>query len=100
MEKKMKKVLIVCATSIATSSAIAIQLKNFCQKNGIAVEVQQAKGQDYYAKGNKFTEGFDLVITTINPLKDPNVPTILGVSLITGLGEEETYKKIKEVLSK
>ena len=94
----MKKVLIVCATSIATSTAVAMKIKDFCHQNNISVEVKQAKGQDYYAKGNSFTEGFDLVITTITPIDNPKTPTLHGSPLITGLGEKELLDEILEIL--
>lgn len=96
----MKKVLIICATSIATSTAVAMKIKDFCHKENISVEVKQAKGQDYYAKGNSFTEGYDLVITTITPIDNPTVPTLHGSPLITGIGEEELLSAILEILSK
>ncbi len=96
----MKKVLVICATSIATSTAVAMKIKDFCHNNQIPVEVKQAKGQDYYAKGNAFTEGYDLVVTTITPINDPKTPTVHGAPLITGLGEEELLKQIISILKR
>ena len=96
----MKKVLIICATSIATSTAVAMKVRDICKANSINVDVQQAKGQEYYAKGNKFTEGYDLVIATITPLSNPKTPTLHGSPLITGINEEELVTKILEILKK
>ena len=94
----MKKILIICATSIATSTAVAMKIKEICKANDIKVEIKQAKGQDYYAKGNKFTEGYDLVITTVTPISNPKTPTLHGSPLITGVGEEDLISNVLKIL--
>lgn len=94
----MKKVLVICATSIATSTAVAMKIKDICKANSINVEVKQAKGQEYYSRGNKFTEGYDLVLTTVAPISNPKTPTLHGSPLITGIGEEELIVKIIDIL--
>ena len=97
MEKKYR-ILILCATSIATSTAIAEKLKEAFRDSGLNVEITQGKGADYIPQAATLHEKFDLVISTVDFPKDVKVNVVNGVPFITGIGEQEVIKKIFEIL--
>lgn len=89
-----KKVLVLCATSIATSTAIVQKVKELCREKNITVSITQAKGGDHIPLGPKLGDGFDLIITTVTLPHGVQTPVINGVPLITGIGEEKALADI------
>ena len=92
-----KKVYTVCGSGIATSVMCAKKVEKYCKDNGIEVEVTPISfGQ---LSGNNIEAD---VIVSVNPkLKlKTDIPIISGVTLLTGIGQEETLKSIVAVLKK
>jgi PTS system galactitol-specific IIB component len=98
--KKKCKILILCATSVATSTAIAYRLEEVFEKEGLNVEIVQGTGSDYIPRSENLHNEFDLVIPTIEFPKNCKIPVINGVPFITGIGEDEAIQAILSILKK
>lgn len=89
-----KNVLFVCATGIATSTAVTEKVVEHCSENGITFHYQQIN----VASVPSFAKDADLIISTTNVPYELDVPVIYGLSLITGIGEDEVLEKIVTIL--
>ncbi|WP_273933012.1 PTS sugar transporter subunit IIB [Lacticaseibacillus paracasei] len=92
----MKKVLVVCGNGIASSSIMLAGLKDYLRKQGIEADLDKASLSE--VSDDTFNSK-DLIVSSTK-LNKPNVttPVIIGSSLLTGIGEDETLEKIKEML--
>jgi PTS system galactitol-specific IIB component len=98
--KKKYKILILCATSVATSTAIACRLEEVFEKEGLNVEIVQGTGADYVPQSENLHNEFDLVIPTIEFPRNFKIPVVNGVPFITGIGEDEAIQAILSILKK
>ena len=90
----MKKLLIMCGTGVATSTIVTNKVKEWLKEKGMTdqVKLYQSKVADEMNK----IDNYDIVVsTTVVPdsIKDR---VIMGLPLLTGIGTEEMYAKIKE----
>ncbi|GDX24820.1 PTS sugar transporter subunit IIB [Actinomycetes bacterium] len=90
-----KKVLVICGTGVATSTVVAIKIKDFCSSRGIPVVVTQGKVMDIV----RGIEGYDLIVATTPIPSTVKIPVIQGLSFLTGIGNEATLEKIAQALS-
>lgn len=91
----MKKVLVACGTGIATSTVVAVKIKEICEKKGIKVIVTPCKLKDVQS----IVPDYDLLVTTASfDVSEVNAHVIGGISLLTGVGEEETLTEILNAL--
>jgi PTS system galactitol-specific IIB component len=67
-------ILVMCGSSIATSTLAAVKIENEAQKRGISVTVKKGKVSDA-----------DMLIS--------------GVPLLTGVGQKELYDQIFEIIA-
>jgi len=95
-----KKVLVLCATSVATSTAIVYKLEEVFGRERLNVEIVQGKEADYSYQSKNLHKKFDLVISTIEFPKDCKIPVVNGVPFITGIGEDEVIQTILSILKK
>lgn len=87
----MKRILVACGNGIATSTVVATKIRENCEDNGISVSVTQCKLLEVESK----VEDFDLLVTTGKFTGGKvNIPVIGAISLLTGVGEEETLEEI------
>jgi Phosphotransferase system, galactitol-specific IIB component len=87
----MKRILVACGNGIATSTVVATKIREKCEDNGISVSVTQCKLLEVESKA----EDFDLLVTTGKFTGgNVDVPVIGAISLLTGMGEEETLEEI------
>jgi PTS system galactitol-specific IIB component len=90
----MKKLLVACGNGIATSTVVAIKIKEKCADEGIQVLVTQCKLLEVPSKA----EDYDLVVTTGKYDKEISTPIVGAISLLTGIGQDETLDKILSYL--
>lgn len=91
-------ILVVCGSSIATSSVAATKIEQEAKKRGVDVTVKKGKIADI----ERLVEGTnaDLVVsTTVCPERD-DCPVLSGVPLVTGIGQDELMDRIFEIVSK
>ena len=91
----MKKVLVACGNGIATSTVVAIKIREICEEQGVQVMVTQCKLLEVESK----VSDYDLLVTTGKfDASDIDIKVIGAISLLTGVGEEETLDEIVKVL--
>lgn len=90
-----KRVIIACGNGVATSTVVAAKVKDYCAVNGVSIDVTQCRMIELHDKANDY----DLVVTS-GKFSDPdvNTPCIMAISLLTGINEEPTLKKIVDAL--
>jgi PTS system galactitol-specific IIB component len=94
--KKIVKIVVVCATGLATSTMAATKLKRELLKHGIDAKI--TKGQisnlDALVKMGKP----DLVVATAVTKKEMGIPVFNGVPLLSNKGVDDLYKEILEYI--
>lgn len=90
----MKKVLVACGNGIATSTVVASKIEEYLGENNFDAKIDKTKLLEVRSSGNDY----DLVVTTGNFDGELNVPIINGMSLLTGIGEEQVLEEILETL--
>jgi len=91
----MKKILVACGTGIATSSVVAVKIREVCEKQGIPALVTPCKLTDVQS----IVPDYDLLVTTGSfDISEMNVHVICGIPLLTGIGEETTLNEILNTL--
>lgn len=94
-----KNILVVCGTSVATSTVVAEALKERLPEHGVELgTVTKAKTSE--ARGKVSAGSFDIIVAT-TPLDQSkfDIPVIRALSFITGQGEEESLKEIVDALN-
>jgi PTS system galactitol-specific IIB component len=86
----MKRVLVACGNGIATSTVVASKIRDYAEKEGVSIKTEQCKLMEVPGKG----DNYDLVVTTGQFGGQVNTPVVAGLSLLTGIGKEETLKEI------
>lgn len=86
----MKKVLVACGNGIATSTVVATKVKKRLEEEGIQAMITQCKLLEVPSKA----QDYDLIVTTGNYEGKISTPIIGAISLLTGIGQEETLAKI------
>lgn len=92
----MKKIYLVCATGIATSTMLRVKIENYLREKGIKASINQ------YRVTELFPDRIDadvIVSTTEIPAEiEAKAPVISGLPLVTGVGEEEVMEKVVAIL--
>jgi len=87
----MKRILVACGNGIATSTVVAIKIREKCEDNGVSVSVTQCKLLEVESK----VDDYDLLVTTGKYAGGTvKIPVVGAISLLTGYGEEETLEEI------
>lgn len=98
----MKKILVVCGNGIASSSIMVAAISDYLTEQGLTAEVDKASLIDLSGEaGATRINSYDLLVSSTK-IDNPgiNIPVIIGVGLLTGLGEDEIFEQIKEVVLK
>ncbi|MCF1783973.1 MAG: PTS sugar transporter subunit IIB [Lactobacillus mulieris] len=91
-----KRILVACGNGIATSTVVATKIRNYLTENGIDAETTQTKLMEVPGK----VSNYDLLVTTGQFGGDAHgAPYVPGMPLLTGIDEEKTLERIKEILS-
>ncbi|HBL7190323.1 TPA: PTS galactitol transporter subunit IIC [Escherichia coli] len=83
-------ILFVCATGIATSTAVTEKVMEYCKEHGLNVNYSQTNVASL--PGN--TDGVALVVSTTKVPYELDVPVVNGLPIITGIGEEKVLAPI------
>lgn len=92
----MKTVYVVCATGIATSTMLRLKVVNFLEEQGIEARVLQYRVTEL--SPDRMEADIILATTEIPPEFDKMARVINGISLITGIGQEETLQELAHAL--
>ena len=90
----MKKMLIVCGTGIATSTVVIGKIKNWLEANSLCSQVKIYQGK-IAEEINRFDD-YDIIISTTLVPDNYKDRVINGIALLTGVGTEEMYERIKK----
>ena len=92
---RRKRVLVVCGTAIATSTAVADRLAREFKARGMDVDITQAR----VAEIGAYAGDVDAIVST--SVVDPKgkVPVISGIPFLTGVGDNEALEQILRSLN-
>jgi len=88
------KILVACGSGVATSTLIAAKVEELLKKNKLKAQVVQCSLNE--VEGN--LKDADLVVTAMGRLKVKDVPLIVALPYITGVGTEVTDAAIEKIL--
>lgn len=88
------RIVVACGTAIATSTHVAIKIKEMLQERGIQIDTTQCRVSEVPSAA----EGADLVIATAQVPYDLDVPVVDGIAFLTGIGEKEVIDRIEKHL--
>jgi PTS system galactitol-specific IIB component len=88
------KVLIICATALATSTMAAAKLESEFKRRGVPVKLTKGRVSDMRSLIGQTKP--DLVVATAVVKKDMGVPMFNGVPLLSGKGLDELYAEVFE----
>ncbi len=93
----MKKVFIVCATGIATSTMLKVKIEKFLDSKGIEAELHQYR----IAELSPDRVNADVIVSTTSVPDDisEKAPVIDGLPLITGIGQDKVFEELYKKLS-
>lgn len=92
-----KKVYIVCATGIASSTMVRVKLEEFFQQKGINAAIHQYRITELAPS----RIDADVIVATTGGVPDDIaavVPVVDGVPLITGIGEDKILQELLDIL--
>ena len=92
---KVFKIVVACGTAIATSTHVAIKIKELLEERGIKVHTIQCRVQEVPS----LAPDADLVVATAQVPFDIDVPVVDGIPFLTGIGVKEVIDKIEEILT-
>jgi len=91
---RVYKIVIACGTAIATSTHVAIKVKELLEERGLQVHTIQCRVPEVPA----LAPDADLVVATAQVPYDLNIPVMDGIPFLTGIGYKEVIDKIEEYL--
>ncbi len=93
-QQRVKRILVACGTAIATSTLVAVQIREEMEKRGIKVETRQCKATEVPS----YAQDVDLIVSTTPVPTDLGKPVIQTLAFLTGVGKEEVLNQIEKVL--
>lgn len=92
----MKKIFIVCATGIATSTMLKVKIQKFLENNNIEAELLQYR----VAELSPDRVNADVIVSTTTIPDDiaEKAPVLNGLALITGIGQDALFEELLEKL--
>ena len=89
------KIVIACGSGVATSTLIAMKVENILKKLDIKAQVIQCSLNEV----DGYLKGATLVVTSMAKLKiSADVPIVVALPYITGVGAEATDAAIEKIL--
>jgi PTS system galactitol-specific IIB component len=92
---KIYKIVVACGTAIATSTHVAIKIKELLEERGLKIHTIQCRVTEV----TSLAPDADLIIATAQVPFDVDVPVVDGIPFLTGIGIEEVTDKIETILT-
>lgn len=92
---KLYKIVVACGTAIATSTHVAIKVKELLEERGLKVHTIQCRVPEVPT----LAPDADLVVATAQVPFDIEIPVVDGIPFLTGIGIKEVVDKIESLLS-
>lgn len=93
---KVYKIVVACGTAIATSTHVAIKIKELLEERGLRIHTIQCRVPEVPS----LAPDADLVVATAQVPYDIDVPVVDGIPFLTGIGIKEVIEKIEMLLKK
>jgi PTS system galactitol-specific IIB component len=93
-QQRVKRILVACGTAIATSTLVAVLIKEEMAKRGINVETRQCKATEITSQA----QDVDLIVSTTPVPSGLNKPVIQTLAFLTGIGKEDVLNQIEKIL--
>lgn len=94
----MKKLLIMCGSGIATSTVVTKKVETWLKDNGLDKEVKIT--QSKVASEVNHIDEYDAVLSTTTVPDKIKEKVINGVPLLTGVGAQAVFDRLREKLEK
>lgn len=88
-----KKIIVACGSAVATSTVVAEALEKALKEREIPVEIVHCKADEV----ESLLDGTDLVVSTTPLNLKSDVPVIVTLAFVTGVGKT---KVLEEIVSK
>jgi len=92
---KIYKIIVACGTAIATSTHVAIKIKELLEERGLKIHTVQCRIPEVPS----LAPGADLVVATAQVPYDIDVPIVNGIPFLTGIGIKEVIDNIEKLLT-
>lgn len=94
MTTRTYTIVVSCGTAIATSTHVALKLKEMLGERGLSINTIQCRVSEV----TDYADQADLVVTTAQIPFDLPVPVINGLPFLTGVGIKEVIDSIEKEL--
>lgn len=91
---KVYKIVVACGTAIATSTHVAVKLKELLEERGLKIHTIQCRVPEVPS----LAPDADLVVATAQVPFDIDIPVVDGIPFLTGIGIKEVIEKIEMLL--
>jgi PTS system galactitol-specific IIB component len=91
---RVYKIVVACGTAIATSTHVAIKVKELLEERGLKAHTIQCRVTEVPS----LAPDADIVISTAQVPYDIRVPVVDGIPFLTGIGVKEVIDKIENIL--
>lgn len=91
---KIYKIVVACGTAIATSTHVAMKIKELLEERGLKIHTIQCRVPEVPS----FAPNADLVVATAQVPYDIDIPVVDGIPFLTGIGVKEVIDKIEKLL--
>lgn len=92
----MKTIIVACGAGVATSTIITSSIEKLLDEKRIKYRIIQCSLREV----KSYEDQGDLIVSSMPLQGNYNIPVVLGLSFITGMGIDETKNKILSYLNK
>lgn len=92
----MKKMLIMCGAGHATSTVARSKIEDWLNKEGLSSQVRIKQSAVSEEIDNIAQNKYDVVVSTTIVPNNIKSKVINGVALLTGIGANQVYERIKK----
>lgn len=92
---RIYKIVVACGTAIATSTHVAIKIKELLEERGLKVHTIQCRVPEV----PMLAPDADLVLATAQVPFDIDIPVVDAIPFLTGIGVKEVVDNIEKLLT-